>query len=97
MSKVIVGRPINGITINEELEFLLNDDDTMLYFDDVGCAKQYLADKGISEEEMEHMKFIESCGRCRRCGAPLFYSFVPDYKYQCFDCDEDFYGFEQGG
>ena len=33
-------------------------------------------------------------GTCPRCGSPLFYSDVLDYTYQCFTCDEDFYGIE---
>lgn len=31
---------------------------------------------------------------CPRCGRPLFKSYLPEYAYQCFECDEDFYGFE---
>jgi len=32
---------------------------------------------------------------CSKCGAQLYYSDNDDYTYQCFDCDEDFYSFEQ--
>lgn len=32
--------------------------------------------------------------KCRRCGGPLFESDLPDYAFQCFTCDEDFYSFE---
>ena len=32
---------------------------------------------------------------CRFCGSPLYESELEQYKYQCFECDEDFYGFEQ--
>ena len=40
---------------------------------------------------------LKSIGYCRRCGQPLFKSVmrVHGYEYQCFECDEDFYAFEQ--
>lgn len=31
---------------------------------------------------------------CPRCRGPLYASDLPQYKYQCFECDEDFYSFE---
>ena len=31
---------------------------------------------------------------CRRCGRPVYDSDNPEYCYQCFHCDEDFYSFE---
>lgn len=33
--------------------------------------------------------------RCFRCNSQLYLSEIKEYKYQCFTCDEDFYGFEQ--
>ena len=38
---------------------------------------------------------LRSVGWCKRCGAPLFKSENPEYVYQCFGCEEDFYAFEQ--
>lgn len=32
--------------------------------------------------------------RCNRCGGIVVKSSNPEYKYQCFDCDEDLYGIE---
>lgn len=32
--------------------------------------------------------------RCPRCCGPLFLSDIPGYKYQCFNCEEDFYSIE---
>lgn len=32
--------------------------------------------------------------KCRRCGYPVYESDNPEYRYQCFHCDEDLYGFE---
>ena len=34
---------------------------------------------------------------CRRCGRPVYDSDNPEYRYQCFHCDEDFYSFEVEG
>lgn len=31
---------------------------------------------------------------CRRCGSPVYESDIPEYSYQCFQCDEDLYSFE---
>lgn len=31
---------------------------------------------------------------CRRCGNPVYESDNPEYRYQCFQCDEDLYSFE---
>ena len=32
--------------------------------------------------------------RCPHCGAQLFKSDLPAYKYLCIECDENFYGVE---
>lgn len=34
-------------------------------------------------------------GTCRFCGSPLYKSEIEGYTFQCFNCDEDFYYFEQ--
>jgi len=95
MSKVIIGRPINGISING-LEYVMNGDDTMMYFDSIEEAKAFMIRNGYDEECFDdYIVFVESVGVCKRCGGPLFESNLSDYKYQCFECDEDFYAFEQ--
>lgn len=95
MSNVVVARPIGGITINNELEFLLDDRGTVRVFDSPEQARSLLADADVGSEELQHMVFMESCGTCCRCGNPLFKSLLPGYTFQCFICDEDFYNFEQ--
>lgn len=95
MSKAVVARPVNGITINSELEFLLDDSGAVLVFDSQEQARSFLTAAGVEPEELRHMTIMESCGICRRCGSPLFKSLLPGYAYQCFTCDEDFYQFEQ--
>jgi hypothetical protein len=32
--------------------------------------------------------------RCKKCNAVVFPSELPEYTYECFDCDEDLYEFE---
>ena len=92
---VIVGQPVNGISINSELEFLLDNEGAVRCFEDEDAAKAFLKGNGVREEDMMFFTFMESCGICQRCGAPLFNSLLPGYTYQCFNCDEDFYAFEQ--
>lgn len=92
---VIVGRCINGVTING-LEYLQNDDGEVLYFKGITAAKDYLREHEVTDEEMEDIVLRESVGTCIRCGDPLFPSDISGYAYQCFKCDEDFYAFEQG-
>lgn len=95
MSKsVIVGRPINGISING-LEYLMDDEGGYKIFDDMDSAKKFLIENGFDEEDMEELVFKESIGTCFRCGSPLFPSQIEGYTSQCFTCDEDFYSFEQ--
>ena len=31
---------------------------------------------------------------CNKCGCRVWLSDNPEYKYQCFNCDEDLYSFE---
>lgn len=60
----------------------------------------------VEAEEMI-MTYVETCNGtlsnrvCRRCGHPVFESFLRHtengYLYQCFHCDEDLYGFETIG
>ena len=95
MSKaVIVGRPINGISING-LEYLMDDEGAYKIFDDMDAAKKFLKDNGFTDEDMEELVFRESIGTCFRCGSPLFRSDIEGYTSQCFSCDEDFFSFEQ--
>lgn len=52
MSKVNVTRPINGIALNGD-EFLLNDQNEPMVFDDVEAAQQFLIDNGLDEEDLD--------------------------------------------
>lgn len=45
---------------------------------------------------IEHIKDISiQVGKCNKCGGSLYFSDTDEYVYQCCDCDEDFYAFEQ--
>ena len=94
MGKVVVGRPINGITING-LEWLLTDEGEVMIFDSEEQAKQFPKDHSVTDEALEEAVFLHSIGTCFRCGSPLFPSQIEGYTSQCFSCDEDFFGFEQ--
>ena len=95
MSQTVVARPIDGIALNSEMEFLLDDSGAVWVFDSEKQAKKFLISAGVGPEELRQMTFMESCGTCRKCGEPLFKSLLPGYTYQCFTCNEDFYRFEQ--
>lgn len=77
--------------IDKNGEPIVNKEQQVLLFDDRELAKAYVGKKlpdGVYE-------YLESCGRCVRCGAPIFPSVNPKYDLQCFSCDEDFFSFEQ--
>ncbi len=59
MGKVVVARPVNGITVNGELEFLLDDGGGVRVFDSEEQARAFLIAAGVSPEELRHMVFIE--------------------------------------
>jgi len=52
---IIIGKPINGISINGD-EWLLDDENKEMEFEDKEAAKQFLRDNGfsdLSDEEFE--------------------------------------------
>jgi|GEM_PF-4252120 len=64
MPRVLVARPFDGITINTEMECLLDEDDQLLIFDNEYAAKMYLLKHGCTRDELAFMRFdrcIESC------------------------------------
>ena len=48
---VLVGRPIEGITING-LEYLCDENGHVIVFNDEADAKQFLANHGLSEDDI---------------------------------------------
>ena len=95
MSRAIVDRPVNGIALNDELEFLHDDSGAVRVFDSPEQARLLLTAAGVELEELWQMTIMESCGTCCKCGSPLFKSLLPGCTFQCFICDEDFYQLEQ--
>ena len=60
MRKIIVARPVSGITLNRALEFLLDDSGEIRVFDSEDQARKFLTDAGVAPEELQHMKFVEN-------------------------------------
>ena len=60
MRKIIVARPVGGITLNRALEFLLDDSSEIRVFDSEDQARKFLTDAGVDPEELQHMKFVEN-------------------------------------
>ena len=50
MNKAIVARPVNGITLNGDLEFLLDDAGEVRVFDSPEGAKSFLIASGVDLE-----------------------------------------------
>ena len=84
-------------TPDHGIEIARDADENILYFNSPFEAAMAIRDGEISPEEWSRTVVAGSVGICKRCGSPLFYSFTEGYKYQCFNCDEDFFGFEQEG
>lgn len=55
MSRVVVARPVNGITLNDELEFLLDDSGKVRTFASEEDARTFLIAAGIDMDELRHM------------------------------------------
>jgi len=55
---VVVCRPFDGITINSEVEYLIDEDGKIIQFEDVKTAKKWLREHGITEEIIAFLMFI---------------------------------------
>ena len=74
-------------------DYITNEDGTVKIFDSADAAREYL--EQYDWPDVKESQIRESVGRCRLCGSPLFESDIEEYDCQCFDCDEDFFDFEQ--
>ncbi len=83
--------------VYSEFEVARDADENVLYFNSRSEAVGAMIDGEISSEELKETIVVGSVGICSRCGKPLFLSLNNVYSYQCFECDEDFYAFEQEG
>lgn len=88
--KYVIGKNTPG-----GVEYIRDPIGDVVYFDSNldALTSGYVA--GATAEELCALFLLKSRGTCIRCGAPLFESKLPGYEYQCFECDEDFYAFEQ--
>ena len=57
---VTVCRPFDGITLNTEVEYLLDEDGEIKKFKDVETAKEWLREHGVTEETMGFFMFETS-------------------------------------
>lgn len=55
---MLVGRHINGITLND-IEYLLDEHGKIMHFSNKSEAKAFLREKGCSDEEMYWFVFEE--------------------------------------
>ena len=60
---IIVGRHINGITLND-LEYLLDEDGDVMEFDNKEEAVEFLKNAGFSDDDIEWFVFLEKCPVC---------------------------------
>ena len=57
---VMIARPYEGITLNEELEYILEDDNSAeRIFKNQPEAEAFLMSHGYSIEDLEHVYFVE--------------------------------------
>lgn len=57
---VAVCRPFDGITLNTEVEYVLDDDGEIKEFEDVETAEEWLREHGVTEEIMEFLIFVNA-------------------------------------
>lgn len=57
---VAVCRPFDGITLNTEVEYVLDDDGEIKKFEDVETAEEWLREHGVGEEIMEFLFFVNT-------------------------------------
>ena len=54
---ILIGRPINGISING-LEYVLDEHGYEMLFENEAKAKQFLIDNGFTEEDIENQGIV---------------------------------------
>lgn len=55
---IAVCRPYGGITINNEVEFVLDENGDIMEFSDVVTAKKWLKEHGVDDDYMEILMFV---------------------------------------
>ena len=57
---IAVCRPFEGITLNTEVEYVLDDEGEIKEFEDVETAEEWLREHGVTEEIMEFLMFVNA-------------------------------------
>jgi len=57
--KIIVGRPINGISLNGD-DYLLDDYNNVMKFDNIQAAKDFLLDNHILADQLDQLNYVEA-------------------------------------
>lgn len=58
------------------------------------CVNEQKGDGPMDQTNRPISAHIQRATLCPRCGQPVIPSDNPEYRYQCLNCDEDFYMFE---
>lgn len=59
MPRVIIGRHVHDITLNNQLEFIMDNEGNERIFDNQPQAEEFLLSVGFDTEDLEFMYFIE--------------------------------------
>lgn len=90
---VIVGRPINGITLNP-LEYLLDDAGNMLAFDNKYQAEKFLKSKGFSEDDIYWFTIMDCEVTCLNCSREFILNYLCHdelgWHTECPKCESSF-------
>lgn len=59
MPPVMVARPVDGITVNETLEYLLDDNKKPRIFQNQPSAEAFLLANGLNDDDLEAIYFVD--------------------------------------
>ena len=76
---VMIARPVDGITINEQIEYLLDDTNNPRVFNNKQDAETFLIAHGFTAEELEHLYFVDVI----EIDEPLLSNWILNDSYQC--------------
>ena len=57
--RIIIGRPINGISLNGD-EYLLDSDNNVMKFDCIQAAKDFLLENHILADQLDQFNYVEA-------------------------------------
>ena len=56
--RVVVARPFEGISLNTELEYLLDENNELIIFNNQLEAEAYLLERGVPYDDLIHLHFL---------------------------------------